>query len=102
MAYRCIVKDRGHFQMEDWLHFWETFSPYLLRGNVLPAPFKEMCELLRAVIVWHFRARSSEPGPLQYSTSNRARTQQQMWRYAQLVEEVCTAGPELCNLASGP
>ena len=42
--------------MEDWLHFWETFSPYILRGDTLAEPFQEMCKLLRDVVVWYFRA----------------------------------------------
>ena len=35
---RCIVKDKGNFTMEDWLHFAETFCGYVLRGGVLKEP----------------------------------------------------------------
>ena len=38
---RCIVNDRGHFTMEDWLHFTDTFG-LIVRGSVPPAPYAHM------------------------------------------------------------
>ena len=78
------------FPDEDWLHFWETFSPYILRGNTLAEPYQEMCELLRDIVVWYFRAGSVDLGDpqLQYTQANRSLVQQKTWRLAQLFEQV--------------
>lgn len=44
--YRCVVTEYRLFQLDDWLHFLETFSLYIFRG-LLPPIMEEMWLLLR-------------------------------------------------------
>ena len=46
----------GSWVMEDWLHFTETYSLYLLCDNLLNPTERRMWELLRAATVFCFRA----------------------------------------------
>jgi hypothetical protein len=52
--YRCIVDEHGHYVMEDYLHFTESFSVLVLqdcpvRGPLLNATLSKMWGLLRYI-----------------------------------------------------
>jgi len=44
--YRCVISDFRLYQLDDWLHFLETFSLYLFK-DLLPPLLQEMWQLLR-------------------------------------------------------
>ena len=50
------MKKHGSYVMEDWLHFTETFSLYLLHGNLLGPKQRRMWGLLRSATIFCFRA----------------------------------------------
>ena len=41
LSCRCIIERRGHWQMNDYLHFVEAHSLYLFRGGVLSSRVRE-------------------------------------------------------------
>lgn len=50
--YRCVETYRGSYKMEEWLHFVDTFSPYIFQ-DVLPTLLKEMWSNL-VIAVRHY------------------------------------------------
>jgi len=55
--YRCVVSDFRLYQLDDWLHFLETFSLYIFRG-LLPSLLDEMWQLLRSASPYCFLQRT--------------------------------------------
>ena len=47
-SYKCIVKRRGYYTMEDWLAFTEVFSLFLLRHNDILDPVVRSAGVLRS------------------------------------------------------
>lgn len=89
--YRCIVKQRGEWTMEDWLHWSEVWAIYVLapykdrRGRVnepLPAYARDMWQLLRSIVLTLLR-----PNAILCTEAGRDGFQQDLLRYGQLVEE---------------
>lgn len=51
-----VVDNHNGYTMEEWLHFTETFSVYVLMGGVLTPLIAEMWALLREAVIFTFRA----------------------------------------------
>ena len=88
--YRDIVDKHKQWTMEEWLHFVEAFSPYVLSphnkapgGHVLhDARLREMWPLLRDVTLHHCRV---TPGS--DSAEAREATHTKLFKYAKLVSQ---------------
>lgn len=50
------MENHNGYTMEEWLHFTETFSVYVLMGKLLSPLVAEMWALLREAISFVFRA----------------------------------------------
>ena len=51
--YKDVIKYKGSYRMEDWLHFATTFSNFLFFEGTLPDPLEKMWSLLQ-IIVHHY------------------------------------------------
>lgn len=93
-TYTDIIKKRGNWTMEDWLHWTETWSVYILKphnGQPLLHPVAaEMWQQLRAGILYFSRV---HPLPCCAQTAQHA--QDALKSYAKLVEE--HFGPQMCK-----
>lgn len=45
--YKCVVDSFKSYLLDDWLHFLETFSLYILQGNILDGVMQDMWLKLR-------------------------------------------------------
>ena len=45
--YKCIVRSLRSYQLDDWLHFLEAFSLFVLQRDVLPPLMQSMWDKLR-------------------------------------------------------
>ena len=88
--YRDIVDKHKQWTMEEWLHFVEAFSPYVLSphpkapgGQVLhDARLREMWTLLRDVTIHHCRVK-----PESDTVRAREAAQAKLFKYARLVSQ---------------
>ena len=74
--------------MEDVLHFIECYSFHVFRGDVLPAPYKEMWRLLRAACVHYLRAVKAADTAHPYTLETREAARANLLEYSILVEKV--------------
>jgi hypothetical protein len=82
---------RGSYRMEDWLHFLETFSAYVFKGNVLPDAFRELWWLLVDVVKHYFRPRPEDETREQFLTASTAAAGK-LRRYAERLQELGVPG----------
>ena len=58
--YRCIVDSFKSYQLDDWLHFLETFSLYGVQGDMLDNVMQDMWDKMRYssynLSSWHVKA----------------------------------------------
>lgn len=87
----CFVSRRNSYRMEDWLHFVETHSLYVFKGDVLPAEVRSLWWDLRDVILHHFRPYGDDVTReqfLQHSSTASAK----LMNYARTLEDLCLPG----------
>ena len=90
---RCIVTSRADWQMDEWLHFLETFSLYVIQNDCLPAASQRMWTLLRSSLLHYIRSVAST------STAEARRTAAaQLMSYAKLAEKVRSINVDTVNL----
>jgi len=77
--YKCVVKYKGSYRMEDWLHFVETFSLYIFLPGTLSPLLSRMWELLQVVVHHYFRG-------INFSEETRRVAAESILEYARLVE----------------
>jgi hypothetical protein len=93
--YKCLVRYRGSYRMEDWLHFVETFAEYIL-ADALPPVVQEMWEELRYAVVHYCRV--GDPAVC-ITDAERKTVAGKLRRYAKLMEEhAFPNGMITCNL----
>lgn len=100
--YRDIVTKRGLWTMEDYLHFTETFSLYILQpgddgGHMIPHEgLREMWELLRKWVLHHLRS----PAP-NLSSAGIARARREakdsLMQFSKLAESLFQPTYPLCT-----
>ena len=94
--YKCIVHDRGSYQLDDWLYFLETYSLHVLDTDMLEPRMQEMWTLLRGALLHYFRYQVVNGDPCgcgsSFHHSARAAAAANLRRFAVLVEKVffCT------------
>lgn len=93
-AYSDIVDKRGYWVMEDWLHWTETWSVYVLMPHngtpVLPEPAMSMWKHLRAGLLYFCRVH-----PLPDVAQSAEDACAELLEYAKLVEQ--HFGPKMCK-----
>ena len=45
--YKCVVDSLRSYYLDDWLHFLETFSAFILQDDILDSVMQEMWQKLR-------------------------------------------------------
>jgi hypothetical protein len=93
--YSDIVAYGGIWTMEDYLHWTETWSTYILKDIAVNEPVLKpvvatMWKLLRNAMLYFTRH-----DPLPGVPDNLAEAQGMMWEYSRLVEEHCH--PQMCT-----
>lgn len=78
--YKDVIKYKGSYRMEDWLHFTTTFSNFLFFDGTLPDPLEKMWSLLQ-IIVHHYCH------GLPFSQGDAEVAGNALLEYAKLVEE---------------
>ncbi|EFJ46372.1 hypothetical protein VOLCADRAFT_105580 [Volvox carteri f. nagariensis] len=58
--------------MEDWLHFVETFSSYIFKGDVLPEALRALCWSLCSTVTHYFRPRPPDETREQFLVAAKA------------------------------
>ncbi|EFJ39976.1 hypothetical protein VOLCADRAFT_100269 [Volvox carteri f. nagariensis] len=70
--YKCIMQYRKSYRMEDWLHFVETFSSYIFKGDVLPEALRALCWSLCSTVMHYFRPRPPDETREQFLVAAKA------------------------------
>ncbi|EFJ46897.1 hypothetical protein VOLCADRAFT_92673 [Volvox carteri f. nagariensis] len=70
--YKCIMQYRKSYRMEDWLHFVETFSSYIFKGDVLPEALRALCWSLCSTVTHYFRLRPPDETREQFLVAAKA------------------------------
>ncbi|EFJ46331.1 hypothetical protein VOLCADRAFT_93154 [Volvox carteri f. nagariensis] len=70
--YKCIMQYRKSYRMEDWLHFVETFSSYIFKGDVLPEALRALCWSLCSTVTHYFRPRPPDETREQFLVAAKA------------------------------
>lgn len=73
--------------MEDWLHFVETFSPYIFKGDVLPERLRGLWWLLADVVSHYFRPRPNDESREQFLAASGVAADK-LLQYAKSLEEL--------------
>ncbi|EFJ46330.1 hypothetical protein VOLCADRAFT_93153 [Volvox carteri f. nagariensis] len=67
-----IAHMRKSYRMEDWLHFVETFSSYIFKGDVLPEALRALCWSLCSTVMHYFRPRPPDETREQFLVAAKA------------------------------
>ncbi|EFJ39519.1 hypothetical protein VOLCADRAFT_100874 [Volvox carteri f. nagariensis] len=70
--YKCIMQYRKSYRMEDWLHFVETFSSYIFKGDVLPEALRALCWSLCSTVTHYFWPRPPDETREQFLVAAKA------------------------------
>ncbi|EFJ42437.1 hypothetical protein VOLCADRAFT_97438 [Volvox carteri f. nagariensis] len=70
--YKCIMQYRKSYRMEDWLHFVETFSRYIFKGDVLPEALRALCWSLCSTVTHYFWPRPPDETREQFLVAAKA------------------------------
>lgn len=82
---------RGSYRMEDWLHFVETFSAFVFKGDVLPEALRELWWMLVNIVMHYFRPRPADETRDQFLLASGAAADK-LEQYAQRLEELKVPG----------
>ncbi|GIM12301.1 hypothetical protein Vretimale_15674 [Volvox reticuliferus] len=85
--YKCILAYRASYRMEDWLHFVETFSLYIFKGDVLPERVRGLWWLLVDVVSHYFRPRPADETHEQFLAASGVAADK-LLQYAKALEEL--------------
>ncbi|EFJ44542.1 hypothetical protein VOLCADRAFT_95128 [Volvox carteri f. nagariensis] len=70
--YKCIMQYRKSYRMEDWLHFVETFSSYIFKGDVLPEALRALWWSLCSAVTHYFWPRPPDKTREQFLVAAKA------------------------------
>lgn len=94
--YKCIIDERGSYQLEDWLYFLVTYSLHVLDTDMLEPRMQEMWTLLRGALLHYIRYQVVNGDPCgrgsSFHPAARTAAAANLRRFAMLVEKVffCT------------
>ena len=87
---RDVVKKRGHYVMEDWLHLAEAYTHVVAPDDLLAGVdprLAEMWALLRAAVCHYARATAPD-SVYPFTPAACDKAAENMWAYAVMVEKV--------------
>lgn len=89
--YRCILKYRGSWHLDDWLAWLETYSLHVVGTDILEQRMQHMWELLRKSLLHYFRLHVVGDDPTgpgsSFSPAARKAAARQLRQFATLAEQ---------------